>query len=310
LAEIDIRPYEPGDTEEAVALIASGFPKPNALGPTTLRHWLEGSPERAQTRAWVARDGDELVGWGDAQVRWSLAEEGITEAWVIVRPDRRGRGLGLRLANLAEEHVGRVCGREIRTFVLEDDPASLTFAEARGFRESRREYSWVLFLDKVALDPPELPEGFRVVRLAEVRDRERALFELYDAAHADMPSDHAHALEFEEWRSETFQNPELDFEASSVVVTGDRPVAFAWIASEREKGAASHELTGTLPEFRGRGLARAAKMATIRWAAESGLRHLVTSNDSTNAPMLALNERLGYEPRTTMIELVKRLDRG
>ena len=105
----------------------------------------------------------------------------------------------------------------------------------------------------------------------------------------------------------TYENPELDFDASSLVLDGDRPVAFAWITSEREGAGGMHELTGTLPEYRGRGLARAAKVATIRWAAESGLRFLVTSNDDQNAPMLALNERLGYEPRTTIVELKKTL---
>jgi RimJ/RimL family protein N-acetyltransferase len=36
------------------------------------------------------------------------------------------------------------------------------------------------------------------------------------------------------------------------------------------------------------------KSATIRWAHRQGIREIVTSNDSTNAPMLALNDDLGY----------------
>lgn len=310
MAEVEIRPYEPGDAEAAAALVGSGFPQPHAIGPTTLQHWLDSAPERAQTRAWVAVDAEELIGWSDGALRWSIAERGVAEVWAVVRMDHRGRGLGSRLVGLAEDHVTKHGARELGTYALETEPEAIAFAKARGYEENRREYSWVLFLDDVALDPPDLPEGFRVVRLGERRSRERELFELYDAAHVDMPSDHDLVLEFDEWRRETLENPALDLEVSSVVLEGERPVSFAWITSERDLGAGSSELTGTVRELRGRGLARAAKVASIRWAAESGLKHLVTSNDSTNAPMLGLNERLGYRPRTTIVELVRRLDGG
>ena len=38
------------------------------------------------------------------------------------------------------------------------------------------------------------------------------------------------------------------------------------------------------------------KSATIRWAHQQGFREIVTSNDSTNAAVLALNDDLGYRP--------------
>jgi GNAT superfamily N-acetyltransferase len=70
---------------------------------------------------------------------------------------------------------------------------------------------------------------------------------------------------------------------------------------------AAHEMTGTHPDYRGRGLARAAKEAAIRWAAEARLEYLVTSNDGTNSTMLGLNERLGYQRRPSVIEVAKPL---
>jgi hypothetical protein len=36
------------------------------------------------------------------------------------------------------------------------------------------------------------------------------------------------------------------------------------------------------------------KSATIRWAHQQDIREIITSNDLTNAPMLALNDDLGY----------------
>jgi GNAT superfamily N-acetyltransferase len=56
-------------------------------------------------------------------------------------------------------------------------------------------------------------------------------------------------------------------------------------------------MTATLPAFRRRGLARLAKLATIRWAAEAGITSILTSNDRENPGMLALNDELGYRLR-------------
>lgn len=306
----EIRPYEPSDAGPGAELVGSLFPQPNAVTETTIAHWFESSPKRARNRVWVAYDGSELVGWADGQLRWSVAEEGLTELWVGIRADRRGQGLGRRLYAIAEDHVRGLGAREIRTFAREDEPESIAFVERRGFREARREYSWALDLETADHGPPEAPDGVRIVRLEELRGRDRELFELYDEAHSDMPGDHLHVLDFDEWHAETLENPELDFEASSVVLVEGRLASFAWITSDRGGGAGSHELTGTRRDYRGRGLARLAKQATIHWAAEAGLRFLATSNDGTNAPMLALNERLGYAPRTTVIELTKKLDGG
>ena len=44
------------------------------------------------------------------------------------------------------------------------------------------------------------------------------------------------------------------------------------------------------------------KLASVRWAAENGITQLVTTNDETNGPMLAVNRRLGYEPAGRRVE--------
>jgi GNAT superfamily N-acetyltransferase len=63
-----------------------------------------------------------------------------------------------------------------------------------------------------------------------------------------------------------------------------------------DETATADLFTGTLPEYRGRGLALAVKLASLRWAAARGVTRVFTSNDETNAPMLAVNRRLGYRP--------------
>ena len=54
-----------------------------------------------------------------------------------------------------------------------------------------------------------------------------------------------------------------------------------------------NEGTGTARDHRGRGLASLAKLAQLRWAADNGVERVITDNDALNAPMLAINRRLG-----------------
>lgn len=57
-----------------------------------------------------------------------------------------------------------------------------------------------------------------------------------------------------------------------------------------------HDMTAVVRHWRGRGLAGALKRATIVWALDHGLEALETGNDDANAPMRAVNARLGYKP--------------
>ena len=274
--------------------------------PPGLIHWLEEQPERAALRAWVAEENGESVAFANAQLRWALAEPGIGRLWVGVLPAHRRRGLGASLYDLAEAHLRGLNAHRLESTIRKADDEAQAFAERRGYRETRHKQNWALDVPtSSSLRTP--PEGVSVVPLADVLDRERELFELYDLAERGMPDDHVHSMEFEDWRKETLGNPELDVELSAVVLVDGRPASFALLISDREGRRADNEMTGTHLEFRRRGLARLAKEATIAWAAEAGIRTISTSNDTTNADMLALNDHLGYRPTVLHVGVAKDL---
>jgi GNAT superfamily N-acetyltransferase len=50
------------------------------------------------------------------------------------------------------------------------------------------------------------------------------------------------------------------------------------------------------PPFRGRGIATALKSRSLARAAELGATIVLTDNEELNAPMLAVNAKLGYRP--------------
>ncbi len=270
-----------------------------------LVHWIERQPERAAMRAWVAEAGGEVVGFANSRLRWALQAEGIAGIWSGVVPAFRRRGLGTRLFETAAAHIVGHGARRLESTVRDDEPEARAFARRLGFEEGRSEQYWELEVVSAAGGKAEPTGEVSVVRLREVRDRERELFALYDSAERDMPDDYTHAMAFEDWLPETLGNPELDLDLSAVVLVDGRPAAFAWLTADREGARAANEMTGTAPEFRRRGLARLAKEATIRWAAEAGVRTIVTSNDTTNAHMLALNEHLGYRPSVLRISVAK-----
>jgi hypothetical protein len=67
----------------------------------------------------------------------------------------------------------------------------------------------------------------------------------------------------EEWRRFILGNPLLDQQASVVVVDIDqRIVSLAWLLIDHDRRRAENEWTAALPELRGLGLARLAKLAT------------------------------------------------
>lgn len=306
-----IREFEERDAAGAAALWREVLPSSFQTSERIV-HGMHGRPARARRRVWVAEEDDLIVGWGHGQLEWATETNDVGWLWVGVRADRRRRGLGAALWAQAEDHLRSHGARELHTGVG-DDPAGERFVVRRGF-EAVREDS-LSALDPRTADTSSLEElqrrlgaeGLRAAPLGDVLDRPRELHALFAAVVADVPADHAVTdLRYEDFVRRTLEDPGLDPEGSYVVLDGEQPVALAWLLVDHEGRRAQNEMTGTLPEYRLRGLARLAKLATIRWCAEHGIERLLTGNDTTNAPMLALNRALGYRPLFSWTHYVRR----
>jgi RimJ/RimL family protein N-acetyltransferase len=263
-----------------------------------LRHLIGSFPARAQAAHWVA-DEDGLVAWGFAHRRWWRAS-GNAYVWIGVLPRARGRGLGGALWRLAEEHVSALGVERVNADVV-GDRAGERFLERRGFVHVRTVV--ISAVDPRSADLGELDsrearartDGYRLSSFAGVDLA--ALYRLDMAAGNDSPGeDTPRELSFEEWRSELLEHPDLTHEGSLVVTAADEPVAYCALSIDRESRRGRNEGTGTARAHRGRGLATLAKLAQLRWAAAEGIERIVTDNDDANAPMLAVNRRLGYRP--------------
>jgi len=275
--------------------------RPDAMHSVNgLGHLLGSFPERAQAAFWAAED-DGVVAWCFAHRRWHRATDN-GYVWLGVVPAARGRGIGTALWQLAEEHLDATGVPRINADVVGDE-AGARFLERRGFAQVRTVV--ISAVDPRRVDGDELAgrraaaerAGYRLMPYAEVDVH--ALFTLELGLSADEPGEQEpRQLSFEEWRQDLFEGPDMTQEGSYAVVSAAGPVAYSALSVDPSTSRGRNEGTATAAAHRGRGLATLAKLAQLRWAAAKGIERIVTDNDERNAPMLAINRRLGYEPFT------------
>lgn len=69
-------------------------------------------------------------------------------------------------------------------------------------------------------------------------------------------------------------------------------------------------ITGVDRAHRGRGVALALKLLSIEYARRCGADYIRTHNDAENAPILAINRKLGYQPQPGLYLCALRLSVG
>jgi mycothiol synthase len=254
----------------------------------------------------VARAGGRVVGAAScAPDRWSPGS-GVAYAGAHVLPEFRRRGIGTRLAQEMSRHARSLGTEWLLVNVWEDNEDGLVFVRNRGFEEVARMQTVTLSLDE--LDDSlttDVPEGVSLERMTDDDAFRRELFEVAKEAEADVPSVSGAEMTvptYEDWLRRGFGAMAL-VEHSFVARADGEIVGYATLAGTSDPRVAFHEMTGVRRGWRGRGIARALKVAQIRSARAAGLRELSAQNEASNAPMRAVNARLGYQPQPAKISL-------
>ena len=81
-----------------------------------------------------------------------------------------------------------------------------------------------------------------------------------------------------------------------IAVRADQPLGMSLLLYPPQRGNVWTSWTCTARSARGQGLARALKLETLIQALELGVERVRTANDEANAPILHLNQQLGYQP--------------
>ena len=229
---------------------------------------------------------------GSAAVSVGASLPDICRMFLTVLPELRCRGVGSALLDASAGWAVEHGVRELEATVESDDEESIGFALRRGFEERSRETG--LEFDVTAADPPAAgpPEGIEIVLFA---DRPELADGAYDVGSEALPDIPGH----EDWTPpplEQFVESHLRGLAVFLAVVDGEVVGYAKLREHPDGRTADHGMTAVKRAWRGRGIAKSLKLAEITWARANGIERLTASNEERNAPMLRINESLGYRP--------------
>lgn len=283
----------------------------------TLYRWhFRESPGRVQRRV-VAEDArGTLIGYGILNREAYLPPHEFY-LWVMSDPDCRGDGIGRALLHNLEMYARLQQPAALTSEVADNDPLSLAWAERRGFRVARHSFASILELstfdeDRFAgtIERVEAA-GIHFATMADFPDSrayQQHLFELNRETALDIPNYESAFPTFDAFRSTVFESEWYQPEGQIVALLGDEWVAMSAIRYIAEDNSMYNNMTGVRRPYRGRGIALALKLLTIRYARARGATFIRTHNDSANTPMLGINRKLGYRPETGIYWLRKRVE--
>ena len=301
---LEIRPATTDDELAHIARIAAIVWPASPISVDEMRWQEQTYPGGRRFIAWL--DGAP-VGAGGAGRAYSFPPD-FPGFWsnLSVLPERRRQGIGGALL-AAISSVALDAGKTMLVGTTTSDRTdSIDFLEHRGFREHER--MKVVKLDLAGRQPPaiEPPAGVTISSLEVHPELVPSVYDVAREALPDIPGDGPEApATLEEFRTRDVDRAIIP--AGGFVIAIDdangRVAGYANLMLVPGRATVAwHGMTAVARAWRGRGLARALKAATIAWALDSGLDALEGSNDVDNAPMRAVNRRLGYQPEPDEIQ--------
>jgi GNAT superfamily N-acetyltransferase len=267
----------------------------------TVEGWLQQyrtTPERAQAKDWAAIVDGEIAGFAFAALKWFSSANSAFVA-LTVGERHRNRGVGSALWDEVDARL-RELGPDRVTAMFVETPEAVAFARARGFELDRAE-------TLSSVDPRTVAPNTEDVGIVQLRALDpHEVYEVDLETTKDVPtSDSVDDYPYEQWLDGMWRRPALQHDGSFGALVDGRLASFTLLAVNRDLHRGFTEYTATLREFRGQGLAERVKRASLSWAAREGITTVWTTNDETNAPMLAVNARLGYEPSLRRVEYLR-----
>jgi GNAT superfamily N-acetyltransferase len=314
-SRLTARPLGPDETAFAAHAVRAVQPRHPWSEEELRLHW-EMSDRMGQRRTLVLEEAGRPAGWVEATM-WDEAPEKASRVLVHVPaagPDQLDQAWAI-----VEETAGDLGARLGRATVWEDDAATLEALRRRDWEEKRRERYWRLELAgqgdrlRALRDAARRRVDAAGVRIATADELGGeavypALYQLEDVTAGDIPRDIARvSIPYEAWLV-WMRPPAIAPERVWVALVGDRLVGVSYL----DYGATpvSTAYTGVLREHRGAGIARALKLEKMVQAIELGVEAVETDNDEANAPILHLNEELGYGEIPGLVKLHKPLGAG
>lgn len=280
--------------------------------PELLHVWHETNDPALQVVVRVAELEGEMVGVG--RTTQQDAGEQQQHYWInlwVAGPWQR-RGVGRAMLRELEGEVRRLGGRRLKGGVRQDVPGALALAEGDGY-----DRAWTRYESSLEVTPErDFPDFgpllaglqdagivFRsVAELAGDPGRDRQIWELDWTLRQDVPMGMAFSrTPLDVWVRQRLQNPQfepgLSFVALDPALADPLTGPYSGVSTlERDpNGDYFIGMTGVLPAYRGRGVAKGLKVQVMRALRQRGGGVIRTLNDSPNVAMLGMNAALGFE---------------
>lgn len=299
---MEIRVCTPADYPALSELYTCLYPD----RPVTADAFIEADRTRDpkfQMKRWVAVRHHQIVGAGSYFQREWFYHPRKFRISVLVHPDHRKQGIGSALYAQVLDGLTPLNPVALIADTYQNCPENIRFLESRGFEVFIRDCT--LRLDVAAFDLTAYGDYERQLRaqhielrsateLADDPNRDQKLYELDRILSADAPQ-HEHAPErsLADYVDFAITGSSALPDALFVALHDDSYVGFTQVMASGEQ-VLYQLLTGVRREYRRRNIALALKLRTIAYAKAGQIETIITSNDPSNYPMLALNERLGF----------------
>lgn len=302
----------PDDYPGVAAILSACSPEPTTVADLQEKD-ANNKPEREYRL--VAVDGHGAIGGFGQVSRYPEDLPGCYTIKASVAPDSRGRGAGSALYSALEAWALEQGAASFKTYLRDNDPRSLAFARRRGFELDRHLFESTL--DHYAFDETPFAgvierveaSGIRFFTMADAPGEQtaRKLYDLYSRTVWDIPGIELQTFEpYDEWYKWVCQSRRSRLDLIIIAADGDRFAGCTALTVNEVSGVLWSDYTCVDQAYRGRELALALKLLSIQAARRVGAAHMRTNNDAENAPMLAVNRRLGYVPSTGIYRLKRR----
>jgi GNAT superfamily N-acetyltransferase len=277
--------------------------EPEPISVAQLHEWDIPAPGKLRRRLIAVQD-ESVIGYSFVG-RETFDPDGRYHLWLAVHPQQRRRGFGARLYDEALAFARTQDATCLAAQVQDNDPDSLRFAETRGFQIY--DHAFESRLDVRAFDPAPFAglveavtaSGIRFTTLAAEGDTEaarRKLHRLNDELEHDTPDADEPFPDFATLNTLFDTASWFRADGQILALNGERYVGLAALGYFAHTNAMYNMITGVDKAYRGRKIAQALKLLAIQYAQASGADYIRTHNNALNAPMLAINRKLGYRP--------------
>src|SRR5438309_4093435 len=268
----------------------------------------------------VAEEDGRIVGYGLVNhMRWAFVPTKYRFDITVLPEDRR-RGHGTALYEGVVAAVVERGGRTLAASAKESMGDGVRFLTKRGYREVKRDWESRLFVagfdfGRFARAGGRVTkQGIRIVALADEMERDPAAlqkaFELNEDCRMDIPSvDPPTRHTFDEFRGDDIDAPNALLDAFFIAIDKDgRYLGVSNMFRSLDNPTFLWQgITGVRRDARGKGIAMALKLRTVRFAIDKGIEHIKTGNDVHNEPMLSINEALGFAKQPAWVAYEKAL---